>query len=108
MAYTASQEPQNADGPLKPDQEFCAGLLGGFRKNIFVMCTINSTEARKLKRKDTKADFIFKRVFNYLSVVDTKVCYGPARFSSFILPGFVCSAATLMLAMALVGLFSWA
>ena len=36
-------------------------------KNIFGMCTMNSTEASKPTGEDTKADFIFKPVFcNYL------------------------------------------
>ena len=40
-----------------------------------------------------------------VGVVGTNVGYGPAGFSFFNTPGFVPSGGTLMLAMALLGLF---
>ena len=61
------QYPQNANGQLRNDQEFCTKLHGELKKALFGMCTNNPTEGGKPSYTDTKADLILKRVFcNYL------------------------------------------
>ena len=72
--------PQNVDGQLKNDQEFCTMPQGDLKTTIFGMCTINPTAEGKLRETDTKADLIFKHVsYNYLYVVGNNV--GPSGFS---------------------------
>ena len=61
------QCPQNVDGQLGNDQEFCTKLQGGMKKTLFGMCTNNPTEGGKPSHIDINADLIFKGAFcNYL------------------------------------------
>ena len=57
------QYPQNADGQLRNDQEFCTKLQGELQEALFGMCTKNLSEGGKRSYTYTKADLIFKRVF---------------------------------------------
>ena len=58
-----AQYPQNADGQLRNDQEFCTKLQGKLKKILFGMCMMNLIEAGKPRHTDTKADLIFKCAF---------------------------------------------
>ena len=61
------QYPQNADGQLRIDQEFCTKLQGESEKAPFGVCTKNPIEGSKPSYTHAKAELIFKRVFcNYL------------------------------------------
>ena len=67
------QYPQNVDGQLRNDQEFCTKLPGELKKALLGICTKNPIEGGKPSYTDTKADLIFKRVVcDYLYVVGTK------------------------------------
>ena len=57
------QHPQNANGQLRNDQEFCTKLQGELKKTVFGMCTMNPTKASKPSHIDTNVDLIFKRFF---------------------------------------------
>ena len=54
------------------------------------MCAMNCAKAVKRTCGDTEADLIVEHVFCYsLSIVGTKVGYGRAGFSFFLMPGFI-------------------
>ena len=52
------QYPQNADGQLRNDQEFCTELQGELKKTIFGMCTMNPAEAGKRAIRSSSVSFV--------------------------------------------------
>ena len=55
--------PKNVDGQWKNNQELSTKVEGDLKKNSCGICIMNPTKVGKLKREDTNAELIFKRVF---------------------------------------------